>query len=315
MIKHKKRCTIYRFLFCCMIIMLTTVGCSQKAVEEKANNDGYPLIITDDAKREVILLKEPKRIVSLSPSNTEIVFAIGKGDDLVGVTDYCDYPEDANKIEKIGGFSQPNIEKIIALKPDVVLASGIHADYIKTLDRLNVPVIILDPKSIRDVPGNIELLGMALNEEVNAHKTADDMRKTINVITSKTQSLSEEKKPRVYYELWHEPYTTAGPGTFVNDIIELAGGRNIAADASTEYPQYSLESIIEKDPEIIIFSHHYSSHYRASDFMIRVNWQAISAVAHGKIYEVDPNHVQRATPRLILGLKKFAEIIHPEIFK
>lgn len=275
----------------------------------------YPLKLKDQMDREVTLEKEPERIVSLAPSNTEILFSLGLGDKVVGVTNYCDYPEEAKAKEKIGGFANPNIEKIISLKPDLVVATDMHQKPVEQLEKLNIPVVVLAPKNISDVLESIEMIGEATGKTDESQKLVETLSQRIKTVEDKVAGIPQEKRPKVYYEVWPEPFTTAGPGTFVNDIIEKAGGQNIAGDAQKAYPEYSQEMIISKNPDIIIFSHHGSSKQTVEDILKRSGWESIKAMKDKKVYYVDENIVQRATPRLIDGLEQFASIIHPELFK
>jgi iron complex transport system substrate-binding protein len=276
---------------------------------------GYPLTIKDQMNREVTLEKEAERIISLAPSNTEILFSLGLGGKVVGVTNYCDYPEEAKSKGKIGGFADPNMEKIISLKPDLVLATDMHQKPVEQLEKLNIPVVVLAPKNIPDMLNSIEIIGKATGKIAESQKLVETLTERIKAIENKVAGIPQDKRPKVYYEVWPEPFTTAGPGTFVNDIIEKAGGQNIAGDAQKAYPEYSQEMIISKDPDIIIFSHHGTSKQTAEDILKRSGWENIKAIKDKKVFYVDENIVQRATPRLIDGLEQFARIIHPELFK
>lgn len=282
------------------------------ASEQKTGE--FPITIDDQMNRKVAIQKKPMRIISLAPSNTEILFALGLGDKVVGVTNYCDYPEEAKSKEKIGGYADPNMEKIISLKPDLVLATDIHQKPVEQLEKLNIPVIVLTPKSIQEMLDSIEIIGQATGKAREAEKLVSDLKDRIKVIEDKVAGINKEERPKVYYEVWPDPLTTTGPGTFVNDIIEKAGGQNIAADASNAFPQYSQESVISKNPDIIIFSHHGTSKQTAEAILKRPGWGNINAIKNKKVFYVDENIVQRATPRLIDGLEQFSKIIHPELF-
>ncbi len=278
-----------------ILITLCIVGCKNESKISESNpqnhktNTAFPITLTDQMGREVTIEKLPERIISLAPSNTEILFTLGLEDRIVGVTDFCDYPEAAKSKEKIGGFSEPNIEKIISLQPDLILATSMHQKPVEELEKLNVPSVVLDPK--------------------------DDLKARVKDVDDKVIKLTEDERPKVYYEIWPSPITTAGPGTFVNDIIQRAGGENIAKDAKKAYPQYSQEMIVAKNPDIIIFSHHGSSNQSAEDILNRQGWESIEAIKNNKVFYVEENLVQRATPRLVDGLEQLAMMMHPELFK
>ncbi len=306
-----------------LLMVSMAVGCrslskvetkpSEVKTEEKVGRTAFPLKLMDDARREVEVKEKPERIVSLAPSNTEISFALGLGDKIVGVTDFCDYPEEAKSKEKIGGFSDPNVEKIVELKPDLVLATGMHQKILGDLEKVNLKVFVLDPKSIGDVLGNIEVIGKLTGEEEAAESLVTKMRKKIDDVKKKVAGLSDEKKPLVYYEVWNDPIMTAGPGTFVYDIITIAGGKNIAADAAERYPKYSLEELVNRDPEVIIATE--GSMGSPGKIKERKGWEGISAVKSGRVYVIgDENLVFRAGPRIVDGLVEVAKFIHPELF-
>ncbi|WP_213974040.1 ABC transporter substrate-binding protein [Tepidanaerobacter acetatoxydans] len=304
-----------------ILITLCIVGCKNESKISEPNpqnhktNTAFPITLTDQMGREVTIEKLPERIISLAPSNTEILFTLGLEDRIVGVTDFCDYPEAAKSKEKIGGFSEPNIEKIISLQPDLILATSMHQKPVEELEKLNVPSVVLDPKDFEDVFTSIEIIGKATGVDDKAAAVVGDLKARVKDVDDKVIKLTEDERPKVYYEIWPSPITTAGPGTFVNDIIQRAGGENIAKDAKKAYPQYSQEMIVAKNPDIIIFSHHGSSNQSAEDILNRQGWESIEAIKNNKVFYVEENLVQRATPRLVDGLEQLAEMMHPELFE
>ncbi len=304
-----------------ILITLCIVGCKNESKISESNpqnhktNTAFPITLTDQMGREVTIEKLPERIISLAPSNTEILFTLGLEDRIVGVTDFCDYPEAAKSKEKIGGFSEPNIEKIISLQPDLILATSMHQKPVEELEKLNVPSVVLDPKDFEDVFTSIEIIGKATGQDDKAAAIVGDLKARVKDVDDKVIKLTEDERPKVYYEIWPSPITTAGPGTFVNDIIQRAGGENIAKDAKKAYPQYSQEMIVAKNPDIIIFSHHGSSNQSAEDILNRQGWESIEAIKNNKVFYVEENLVQRATPRLVDGLEQLAEMMHPELFE
>lgn len=310
--KKRRIFAIVTFIF----VLSITAGCSQKTSNNKTddiNKDG--ILIIDNAGREIRIDGQPQRIISLSPSNTEILYALGIDDKIVGVTEYCDYPEQAKAIEKIGGFANPNIEKIVSHNPDLVIANDIHQEAVEDLERLGFPVIILCPKNIYDMLENIKLLGKALGREGYADELVESLNGRIEAVQEKVSAIPEAEKPKVYYEIWHEPLMTAGPGTFIDDLLTLAGGINIARETKTTFPEISLELIIQKAPDIFIYSHHGDSHIGLEEIYARHNWQDVPAIKNKQVYVIDSNIVQRATPRLVDGLEEITKILHPHLFK
>jgi iron complex transport system substrate-binding protein len=305
---------------CCSILVLALIGvplagCGPKIEdgtyqEEKNQNETFPLTIEDQMGREIVIEKSPERLVSLSPSNTEILFDLGLGDKLFGVTDYCDYPEEAKSKEKIGGFADPSIEKIVSLKPDLVFATNMHQQAVEQLEKLGIPSLVLDPGNMEEMLQSIELMGTAAGVSEKAKGLAEELRSRIKAVTDGVDDgIPEEDKPRVYYEIWPSPITTAGPGTFVDDIIRLSGGVNIASDAKQSYPEYSQEMIVAKNPEIIVFSHHGSSEQSPEDILGRAGWESIDAIKEKNVFYINEDIMQLATPRLVDGLEEFAQLL------
>ena len=207
------------------------------------------MTLTDDNKRTVTLSKAPTKIVSLAPSNTEILFALGLNDKIVGVDEFSDYPEAAKAIKKIGGFSDTNIEAVTALAPDLVLASSIQSKaQIAALEKQKFTVLILNPSDLAGVVQDFKLVGQATNTNDKAQTLAADFQKRLDAVATKFKSASA--KPTVYFELDPTLYTVA-PGSFVDDIIQKAGGQNIVTDASNPYPQLTQEVVVAKSPQVI----------------------------------------------------------------
>ena len=189
------------------------------------------LSVTDDLGYSMDISKKPQRIVSLSPSNTEILFALGLDDSIVGVTDYCDYPADAKEKEKVGSYVTPSVELIVEMNPDLILASrGNEMDVLIQLKSLNYTVFGLNPQSLEGIVTSINTVGTLTQEEERASKITEDMHQRIDAIEDKTISLSDTQKLSVLYVVWHDPLYVAGTETFANDLIKKAGGINIASE-------------------------------------------------------------------------------------
>lgn len=269
----------------------------------------YPITIKDGAGRDVTLKAEPKRIVSVAPSNTELVFALGKGGALVGRSDYCDYPEEAKKIESVGGFAPPNYEKVLSMEPDLILMIGGSKDAReKLVNEYKQTVFVMDPKNFEGLYEGIQNLGVALNAQEQAAKVIADMKGEIEAISEKAAKATS--KPKVFYEVWSDPLMTAGSGTFIDDMITAAGGVNAGADVKG-WANFSLEQLAAANPEIIMTG----SADRVAQIKSRSGWEGFKAIKDGKVFGApDENLVSRPGPRLVQGLKWFAETIHPEIF-
>jgi len=277
----------------------------------------FPLTITDFLGRDVIISRQPQTIVSLAPSNTEILFALGLGDRVIAVSDYCNYPLEAQDKTKIGGFSTVNIEKVVDLEPDLVLATcGVQEAIVEELERLGLTVIALDAKSIEDILENIRLVGKATAQLEIAEKLISKLEQRIKAVTDKTRDLPDSQRPGVFYEVEYDPLMTAGPGTFIHHLIHLAGGVNIASDAVTKYPVYNLEILIERNPEVIIISPgHGSIAASVEGVKSRERWQIIDAVKNNRVYGINADIIARTGPRIVDALEEIARYIHPELFK
>lgn len=273
----------------------------------------FPLKVRDDAKRTVIIPRLPQRIISTAPANTEILFALGLGDKVVGVTTWCNYPKDATKKEKIGDFQNPNIEKILSLKPDLVVATGgIQIPLVEKLQQLGVTVYVIDPKTIEDVITTIYKIGHITGQDKIAKDLGFSLKLRISTVVSKVQKA--QQKPKVFFELWHEPLMSVGPGSFVDDLIRKAGGINIAGNARTPYPIFSLEELIKEDPDIIIGAAS-SMGTGPSNISTRPGWSSLKAIKTGKVFTIDDDIIFRSGPRLVDALEIIAKYLHPEIFK
>ena len=267
--------------------------------------------VFDDLGRLVAINGTPQRIVSLAPSNTEILFALGLGEKVVGVTDWCDYPPEALENEKVGSYDTPDIEKIRALNPDLILvAYGTSIDVINTLEGLGLTVFGIKSTDLDDVLNDIRTIGEITDKEVEADTLTSEMAIGIQAVTDQTEEL--EQRPRVFYIIWGgegSALWTAGSETFIHELIEKAGGVNICQNI-TGYTTISIEEVVARNPEVIIASE-WSFEWAQNETLL----QGTNASQGGRIYQGDDNLVQRPGPRLVQGLEWFAHFIHPEIFE
>ena len=270
------------------------------------------ITLTDDAGRTVEIPTEPQRIISLAPSNTELLFVLGLGDRVVGVSDFTTYPPEAAEIESVGGMPV-NHEKIVSLDPDLILAAGLTTqEDLARLEELGQPVMILDPKDIEGILANFALLGQATGTEAKAQEVASSLRQDWEAVLVRTKEISE--RPRVFVEL-DETLFTVAPGSFIHPLIEMAGGDNIAADVTNNpYPQLSSEQIIERDPQVIVLT---DAAYGATPEKVkaRPGWDVVTAVKDDAVHAIDPDIISRPGPRVIQGLEALAKLIHPELWE
>ena len=269
--------------------------------------------VFDDLGRLVAINGTPQRIISLAPSNTEILFALGLGDKVLGETDWCDYPPEALEKEKVGGYDTPDIEKIVALNPDLILvAYGTPIDVINTMEGLGLTIFGIKSTDLDDVLNDIRTVGEITDKEVEAQALTSEMAVGIQAVTDQTEEL--EQRPKVFYLLWGgegSALWTAGSGTFIHELIEKAGGVNICGNI-TGYPIISIEEVIARNPEVIITSSWPGVYEWA---MNETALNATDARQNNRVFVCDDNLAQRPGPRLVEGLEWFAYFIHPEIFE
>jgi len=296
-----------KFALAVLALVLVLSGCARPTPA--------PGQITDQMGRPVSVGKSPQKIVSLSPSNTEILFALGLGDRVVGVTDYCDYPPEALTKAKIGGFSDPDLEKIVALSPDLIVADQIHEkEVVPELERRNLPVFVMDPRNIDQVMESILLLGQVTGKEAEAARLVDDMKARIGAVARKVAGLTPGERPRVLSITWHDPLWTAGQGTWEDQLITMAGGQNLFPDLAG-YKTVDLETVLQRDPQVIIAASGHGEGLRAPYLwaLDEPRLKGTEALRKGRVYEIDADIVSRPGPRLVEGLEEMLRLIHPEL--
>lgn len=268
----------------------------------------YPLEVIDSNGNSVTLEQEPEKIISVAPNITELIYKLGAEDKLIGRSEYCDYPTEALDIQSIGTIMEPNIEAIVALEPDVVLASSLFDEEVgNKLAEAGINVVVLSEQNdVNGVYNMIETVGLILNKKDEAASCIEEMKTIIDEVTSKVEGL---ETPTVYYVVGYGEYGdyTAGGDTYISGIITLAGGDNIAKDVSGW--SITLEEIIAADPDIIIISE-----YCKTDFMSMEQYADLTAVKEDKVYTVDVNTIERQGYRNAEGIAELAKIFHPEAF-
>jgi cobalamin transport system substrate-binding protein len=308
------------FLVPFFLALMFQVSCSPQAASTIIPNSPIPEIsptpitVTDGLGRNVTLQSYPQRIVSLAPSNTEVLFAIGAGDRVVGRDEFSDYPEEAKNLPSVGGgFGDYNYEAIIELKPDLVLAAEINTpEQVKALEDLGVTIYLLpNPTSLDEMFSNLSTVAQLTGNQSQAETLVASLQERVKAVNEKIMPLSY--RPSVFYELDatdpNAPYT-AGSGTFVNTLIDMAGGFNIASDIAGQYLEMSSEELLVRNPSVIILG---DAAYGISvkDVKARPGWSQIAAVVNDQIFAFDDNLVSRPGPRLVDGLEEFVKLLHP----
>lgn len=271
---------------------------------------------TDDAGRQVTVPKRVQRVVSLAPSATEILFAIGAGAQVVGVDAFSNYPEAATKAAKVGDYAKISLESVVALKPDVVLASSLHGQMLGQMEQLGLKVLFVEPRDMEGVYKDIELVGRVTGHEAEAARVVSEMKAKLASVSAKLAGLTPQERPVVYYEVWSDPLMSAGPRTYTHEVIQLAGGHNLAHDAEVDYPILASELIVARNPAVIVWpTFHGAEELTPAKLAERAGWASISAVKTGRVHPIDADIMSRGGPRLADAVVEMAKIIHPERFR
>ncbi len=286
-----------------VIIFLLTLGYTVSSSGETSK---------DSLGREITLKGDPQRIVSLAPNITEILYFLGLGERLVGVTQFSYYPPEAKLKPKVGSYINLNVEKIISLSPDLVIGTvdGNNPGVVTLLTQAGIQVFIVNPRNIREVMDTIRILGRVCGVPKKANELSQNLKRRVDNILKKTMS---REKPLVFLQINVRPIMTINRNTFHHDLIRLAGGLNMTEDEPITYPRISLEEVIRRKPDVIIIS----SMERGGRFekarQAWLRWKSIPAVKNNRVHLIDSDLIDRPSPRIIDGLDAMAKIIHPEV--
>lgn len=249
----------------------------------------------------------PNRIISLSPNTTEILFAMGLGDKIVGVTNFCDYPEEVKKKPKIGGMSNPSLEAVVSSKPDIVVMTtdGNPKEFEERLRSLKIRTYVFKARRLSELPLGIRELGLALDVKDKAEILAKEIEGTMNkVVHSSLITHHSSPKKKVLFIIWPEPLIVAGPGTLIDDVITLLGAENIAAKAKTSYPKYSIEEIIRQSPDVIFVGKGHTDIKEVSENLLK-RIALVPAVKYNAVCYMSDS-IYRLGPRVVQGIKEMA---------
>jgi iron complex transport system substrate-binding protein len=265
-------------------------------------------IFTDEIGRQITVNTAPQRIISLAPSITEMLFALKLGERVVGVTSYCDYPAEAKAKEKVGDTLKPNLERLIALKPDLVLVSTASQleKLTQQLDQLGIPVFVTNPKSVREVVASLRKIGDLTGEVQQAETLAAEMETRIATVQ---RQMTNQGVPRVLYILQLSPLITAGKNTFINDLIQQAGGRSISGEEAADYPQFSRETALARAPEVILVPESHGTELVNIE-AVRQAFAITPAVKNNRLVRINPDLIDRPGPRIVEGLESLRAGIH-----
>ncbi|WP_211748894.1 ABC transporter substrate-binding protein [Paenibacillus sp. Marseille-Q4541] len=275
----------------------------------------YPLTLTDATGESFTFEKAPEKIVSVSPAETESLYAIGLDEQIVGVSDYDDYPEQVKDKPKMGSLYEPNAEAIIAAEPDIVF-TGISMDEaaVQKLRDLGIVIFKTDPKTVEDVMKNIEIYGQITDHQEAAQQVIEKMKADMKEVQDKVASIADDQKKQVYVEF--SPGWTVGKGEFMDEIITLAGGVNVAGDTEG-WNEISEEKIIDANPDVILYASDVVDNDKTLDQIIKARdgWNEITAIKNDKVISINANLLSRPGPRVTEGLKEVAKAIYPDLFQ
>jgi iron complex transport system substrate-binding protein len=275
---------------------------------------GYQLKEKDDLNREIEFFQTPQRIVSLAPTHTEILFALGLGDNIVGVSDYCNYPSEAKEKQKIGGFANPDIDKILALNPDLILAFGtIQKPIVKKLEVRGQKVFWVYPHTVKDILNLYERLGEITGTDTAAKRLRKRVEEKIKSIEGKIGNIPEEKRPSIFRVMGLYPPGTIGGNSFQTDVFYLAGGRNIFADIKKDFFQINMETLINKEPDVIIICGENTEELK-QQLKNQKEWNSLKAVKEDRIFIISCDLICRPGPRLAETVEKIAGYLYPQMF-
>jgi cobalamin transport system substrate-binding protein len=300
--------------FCASLIFLCTADLAAQATSPGSPPSPAIREVTDGYGRTVRVPSNPSRIVSLAPSLTETVYALGDEDHLVGDTDYCDYPPEAQKKPKVGGVINPNLEEIASLHPDLVLVTkeGNLLDTVRSLETLGIPTYATDARSIEEIISSTQKLADVLNVSAAGKVLADELQRRLAVLQSK---LSAVPPKRVLFVVWPEPLMSVGKGTFIADALHRAGAVSIV-NSNQDWPQVDLEEVARLQPEYLVFasSHSGSPSYDFETLANRPGWRILDAVRN-RHFAVVSDAIIRPAPRMVSVIEDLARQLHPEIFQ
>jgi iron complex transport system substrate-binding protein len=307
---------IYRSAVICVLLATAFLsGGPLVAAERDAGRQTHPAgrELTDELGRKVQVPQEASRIVSLAPNLTEIVFALGDGDRLAGDTDFCDYPPEASRKLHVGGVVNPNLEQIVALMPDLILATTSinRRQTVDALDRMGLPVYVTNPRSIEEMVRSVEHLGVALGTEKSAATLAGELRSRLSDLDRRLATIPPR---RALLVVWTDPLTSVGGDTFPADALRRAGGRSVV-DTGGEWPHVSLEEIVRLQPEFLVFAgaHGGDTQRKIAGLRTRPGWRDLEAVRRGETVVVSES-ILRPAPRIVDAVEQLARVFHPEVF-
>ncbi len=302
------------------ILLCFSFGCDRstetKVADIPSAQQSTERVVVDRLNREVRFNATPQRIISLMPAATELMYAIGAGPQLVGVTKNCNHPPEAETVERVGGGTMESIsrEKIVSLKPDLVLCKwDHHQPLMETLKQFNIPALAIGPETLEELFGEATMLGDVTGHADEAKQLIAEMRSRVEKIEARVSSIPLSQRRKVFYEVWDDPLMTAGPGSFIGEAIRLAGMQNIFEDATANYPKVSDEVVVSRNPDVIFSPSTHASRVSLDEMLQRQGWGEVTAIKQKQVFIVNGDHISRCGPRLLDAIEEMISLAYPNV--
>lgn len=315
-------------VLCSVLLTCCSIGCREEAgqpapavgsasgdrvISEGEFSSAFSRItVTDRLDRRVSFDAPPQRIVSLTPSITEVLFAIGAGDRIVGATEHCNYPPEAADLPRVGGgtLESLNQEVIIGAEPDLVLCKwDNHLPLLKNLERLNIPVLALGPETLAELYDQTRMLGRITGNLPQSERLIASMQQRVDAVTAR---IPTKNGPTVFYQVWDDPLMTAGPNSFIGELLTLAGLRNLFENTPIRYPKVSPEVVVAGNPDVILAPSTHATPVTAESILGRAGWGGVRAIQDKRVYVIDGDSVSRCGPRLVDALEEIVGVVHAD---
>jgi len=297
-----------------------SLGCKRQVATGSAssaiqNSSPSELVVSDRMQREVRFSSTPQRIISLTPATTELMFAIGAGSQLVGVTANCNYPVEASALARVGGGTLESLsrETIVSLRPDLVLCKwDNHQPLMTMLDQFKISSLAIGSETLDEFFVEATMLGRVTGHVAEAEKLVTNMKQRLDALTARVKLIPESRRRTVFYEVWDEPLMTAGPGSFIDEVLRLAGMQNIFNDAISSYPSVSDEVVVSRNPDVILSPSTHASQVSVEKMLQRQGWSEVKAMKEKQVFIVDGDQISRCGPRLLDALEEMIRVVYPD---
>ncbi|WP_298860241.1 ABC transporter substrate-binding protein [uncultured Gimesia sp.] len=292
------------------------------ALSDQQRISEFPVVLKDYRGREIEIPQKPVHIISLLPSHTEILYAIGAGPQMVGCTTSCNYPAETKDLNKVA-ISDPGVvslETLVALKPDLVFLGGdYHRLLADRLTKLKIPVLSFESQSVAEIELAIRGISRSTGHVESGDELIREMNQEIKAIQDQLKPYQKQGRPLVFYQVWDQPLMTAGPTSFIGALIKLAGGKNVFDDVKIAYPQVSEETLILRNPEVILLPQLKEGSTDPAATLLKLSqrpgWKQMNAVKNKRVYLIEDDLISRPGPRVVQGLQKIAQALYPEAFQ